>query len=219
MGFIDKIIKALQGGTLKKEKSIYEYKMFEPFEIDIAQANEERRRLNIQNGKNNADLCCVEIGNNSDFVFYKYQPDAYWSSDEHILRQTKSEPKNIVYFGEAKTYNCIYHDFLFKINGHSITGSNEHQIFLTNVYSGDTYYVNFFATGQVRFPTPDDIHFYCRDVVEEMYVTQDDHLIVEIKRYKDRGDYIDPDSVEGYYKLHIDYVDGDFIPSLYLNSK
>lgn len=106
MGFVGKIIKVFKGSMPKEEKSIYEYQMFEPFEIDIAQANEERRRLNIQNGKNNADLCCVEIGNNSDFVFYKYQPDAYWSSNKHILRRTKSDPREETLFAERLRIRC-----------------------------------------------------------------------------------------------------------------
>ena len=84
-----------------KKKAIYKYNMLEKYKIDIESA------------KNDGNTVVEKIGESLNYIFYKFREKDATLSSYYILRQEKSNPKKVVYFGEYEDINCVFNEHLF----------------------------------------------------------------------------------------------------------
>lgn len=147
------------------QKPIYKYKTLERFRISTF----ELEKFKI-------------IGETFEFKFYLYTTDSL--SNKYILRQEKNNPKNVVYFGEAKGNMSIYHNKLFCINRINHNSRTNHPLYCIDIYTGIYTELNVLSNKGCYIA----MHWHCQDCVESMSVINNS-LILEVTRYKEESHY------------------------------
>lgn len=196
-------------GFLNKEP--YECKILETYKIDIEKTN-NIYKTNNPNGKSELGTqreYCELIAESSEYNFYSYRTYSDGSGG-YVLRQDKQNPMNVVYFGDCKIHNCVFHGYLFQVNRSGeigrfgITGKNiqtgEIRNFSWLSDKANTYVINGFG------------RFYCQDSVNKVFI-KDGKLVFKITRKK--SDYSPEESdknnkydVDTDYDLVISYTEG-----------
>ena len=187
-------------GFLHKEP--YECKMLETYKIDIEKTN-NIYKANNPNGKSELGTqreYCELIAESSEYNFYSYRTYSDGSGG-YVLRQDKQNPMNVVYFGDCKIHNCVFHGYLFQVNRSGeigrfgITGKNiqtgEIRNFSWLSDKANTYVINGFG------------RFYCQDSVNKVFI-KDGKLVFKITRKK--SDYSpEEDNKNNKYDVDTDY--------------
>jgi len=164
-------------GSLRDEFSVYE--ILQPYKIDIEKVNRLYQSI-AASAEFNFGMrreYCELIMESSDYNFYSYRsfPDG---SGGDLLRQNKKDPSNVVYFGEHKTFNCIFHGYLFQVNGYSDIGGI-YYILQTNITTGAQKKLKWFGKGRIL-----SHHLFCQDSVTAMSV-KNDELVLSVHRIKE----------------------------------
>lgn len=190
-----------------RKKPIYEYAML------------EKIKINLNKYKNKPELLS-KICESENYIFYKYKEDDNWWSSSYILRQSKMDKKNIVFFGDYKPLYCVYkeHLFLAEESGEFMKGRD--LIVCIDIESGIVTKYKW----KSKYGVVQDINGYGRvysqDTIKKMYVS-DEQLIFEIHREK-----TDMEEAKNYefnytmdYILYVKYIDGHFETNyFYMNS-
>ncbi len=191
------------------KKPIYDYKMLDKFKINIDKCQKKK------------EICLEKMCESNNYIFYKYQEKNEWYYPAYILRQSKENKKNVVFFGNFLPFYCIYkgHLFLAEESGELFKGRD--LITCINVENGNvTRYKWKSEYGIVR-----NINgygrVYCQDSIKKVYVSNDT-LIIEITREKTNdesaNDYKYNYSMD--YVLSIKYNNGFFEPNYsFINDK
>lgn len=199
---------------LFSKKEIYQYKLLERYWIDIEEVN---KRFNSDPKANTKYLqrdYCELVAESSKYMFYRYL--AYEDgSGGYILRQTKSNPSYVVYFGESKYFNIVFYDHLFQTSQSgelgrffiTIADADDGRRMRTNWLSPNGNFVNIGGYGR----------FYCQDSVKDATV-EGDSLIFKIHREKAGNINQEPDNgillnEDIDYELVVNYVNGKFVAS------
>ena len=173
-------------------KPIYKYKMLEKYKVDIEQENEEFRRTDSHHRLARYKL----IGETPLYHIY-----SFFDGDNYLLRQEKANPKKVVFFGNAKTNMCIYHNKLFAIDRMNNTSRTHHPLYCTDIVTGEISELSVLSDKGCYFA----MHLHCQDLVESMSI-KDDVLILEVTRYKENSH----SDEEFKYRVCICYKDGKF---------
>lgn len=188
-------------------KEIYRHKILERCWIDIDKINRRYEKGKIKTKFSGQQEYCKIIAEDEKYWFYSYRNYSDGSGG-YILRRDKKSKDNIVFFGECKKFNVIFHNYLFQANTRAETG-NPH-ITATNITDG--YVKNFdhwISNERVMLIFGSFGRFFGKDFVDDMYINND-KLILEISRIK---------SVHGHnefeyefkYKIIVEYKNYDFI--------
>ena len=186
-------------------KKIYQHKMLERCKVDL----EEALR---QSGTEDNNHCGL-VAESKEYLFYRYA--AYSDgSGGYILRRNKAKPKEIVFFGRSRRYNCVFHDFLFQVDASGELG--RFYITCTNIYSGEKSKCPWLSEKANFISINGYGRFYCQDSVNEMYVA-DDKLVIKVYRKKitqvrmeDSAYLNDPNNIETPYTLIVSMDAGRF---------
>jgi hypothetical protein len=146
-------------------------KILSPLTIDCEKAVKD----GIE-GKNSWDpTLCKLIAENEKYTFYNY--GCFEDSSGGVnIRKSNSNPKDVVFFGKARTYSCIFHNHLVQVD--------------SSVHSGHQYlWIRHIDTGVEQiFPwfEPDDgstISAFIKDYVQDMRLdSAEDKLIISVSR-------------------------------------
>lgn len=120
---------------------------------------------------------CFLVAENDEYRFYNYgcYPDG---SGGCTVGQKKSKPKQIFFFGKARSITCIFHNKLVQIN-RSAYGT-ELYLFVKDIASGEEKIYPWF--GKYAIPT-DRGSRYDQDNILDMKVdTESDSIIIEVQR-------------------------------------
>lgn len=181
----------------EKTKEIYEYKILEEYNIDL---NE------------NSDLV-KRMGETDKYIFYLYKPKDNIFRSEYLLRQSKSNIKNIVYFGSKPTYACLFEGYIFCANK---TGEmNRHDyIKAINVENGTNLIFKWLGkNGKMVFINGYG-RAYNQDIINNMSV-EDNKLIINVQREKGTVNDITDRNYDMDYTIEVEYKNDSFIPTYY----
>lgn len=157
-----------------------ELEMMEPVEI----SNEEL----FSHGK--------YIAESHDYLFYSYHSDENKAWGTYLVRVTKRNPTEMVFFGEQEDWNCIFHEYLFSIDKRSGFFSDL-SLRQVDVDSGEESALDLFGKGRVfEAFGRDSVHEICQDKIQNMYV-KDDVLVLEVSR---KEGSVRPGVIEKYNK-------------------
>lgn len=191
---------------LFKQKPPYSCKILERYKIDIEKTNQFYKEGRITEETFGKREYCELVAESNDYRFYSYQTYSDGSGG-YILRQEKTSPKKVVYFGECKKFNCVFKGVLFQVNASGeigrfgITGRNIIDGSLTRFKwlseKSDMIVINGFG------------RMYSQDTVKAVRV-ENDKMIFEVSRCKSSSNEADPYDREAEYILVIEYASGKF---------
>ncbi|MBQ5675685.1 MAG: hypothetical protein IIV45_11525 [Lachnospiraceae bacterium] len=142
---------------------------------------------------------CIRIAENDEYIFYNY--GCYQDgSGGCTVGQKKSNPKQILFFGRAKSKNVIFHNKLVQID--SSAYGTELYLFTKDINSGKEKIYPWF--GKYAIPTGTGSR-YDQDTILDMTVDEDsDSIIINVQRQY----YINPspDDNEGLCNADTNYV-------------
>lgn len=196
--------------------------LLSPLKIDIEKAVED----GVPGASFSLKSDCILIAENDEYRFYNYGCFSDGSGGCNV-GQKKSNPKEVFFFGSAKTNTCIFHNKLVQINGSAY--GTELYLFVRDIVSGKEKIYPWF--GKYAIPTGRGSR-YNQDIILDMKVDEDsDSIIINVKRrhyinpspndtealcnadtkyimtVKDNGD--DFEAVAEYPELNISVVFGD----------
>lgn len=197
---------------LFSKKEPYQCKILEKYKIDIEKTNQAFQRGENKRQPWEGTERCDFVGESEFYHFYRYRtyPDF---SGGYILRREKSKPKNVVYFGENKIFNCVFHDYLFQVSSGGELG--RFGITGRNVNDGTLIKFNWLSE-KAKFVLINGYgRFYSQDSVKKVYI-QDGKLIFEVSREKsedprEKNPKPDKYDLDIEYKLVVDYEAGKFV--------
>lgn len=196
---------------LFSKKEPYQYKVLERYKIDIEKTNQL-----FQSGQTNTESWkgrefCELVAEDSQYRFYGYRTHSDHSGG-YILRQEKQNPKKVVFFGDNKQMNCVFHGYLFQVNRSGelgrfgITGRNVNDGSLTqfNWLSDKAKYIVINGYGR----------FYSQDSVKSVSVNND-KMIFKVSREKSSDPRKKEASTDKYdidveYDLVVEFISGKF---------
>ena len=194
-----------------KRKEPYKCKILEKYKIDIEKTNQlykpgDSARDNIYGRE-----YCELIAESNDYRFYSYRTCTDGSGG-YVLRQEKKAPKNVVYFGGCKRFNCVFKGYLFQVSANDLLGI--FAVTARNVVTGEEKKFNWFGK-KARYCVINGYgRFFCQDTVKGVSV-QDGKLIFEVSRVKsndplNKSEEIDEFDIDTMYKLVVEYIDKKF---------
>lgn len=193
----------------RKPKSIFRYKILEPYPIDIEKTNQAYAAAPHEKGGSEREYCEI-IAENDEYRFYTYQTYSDGSGG-YILRQEKNPSAEVVYFGEKKKYNCLFGGYLFQVDKtgevrwFGITARNVKtgELIKCDWLSHEWRLINFNGFGR----------FYSADIVEDV-VKDGDKLIFKVTRLNTKRDYDslygDDEDIVAKYTLVVECIFGEF---------
>ena len=196
---------------LFSRKEIYKYKVLQKYKIDIESTNRAFQENKTSDKDWRGREYCELVAENDNYQFYGYKTYSDHSGG-YILRREKRNPKNIVFFGESKVFNCAFHDYLFQVN-HSfelgrpgITGRN--------INNGSLIRFNWLSKKAVYIVINGYGRFYSQDSGKDLFI-KDGKLVFKISRKKSYDPYhkdTTPDKydIDTEYDLVVEYVAGEY---------
>ena len=184
-----------------KKKAIYKYNMLEKYKIDLEFA------------KNDGNTVVEKIGESLNYIFYKFREKDATLSSYYILRQEKSNPKKVVYFGEYEDINCVFNEHLFLTRKSGELNRFDRFICL-NVETGEKTIYKWKSPFGYMEVINGYGRFYNQDSIEKIYV-ENNKMIMEVNRKKTS----DKEALEYEYNLDmkyiltIEYINNQFVAS------
>lgn len=147
--------------------------LLSPLKIDIEKA--------VKDGVPGASFSmksnCILIAENDEYRFFNYGcfPDGSGGSN---VCQKKDNPKQVLFFGKARTKTCIYHNKLVQINDSAY--GTELYLFVKDITSGEEKIYPWF--GKYAIPTGRGSR-YDQDTILDMKVDEaSDSIIINVQR-------------------------------------
>lgn len=190
----------------QKGKAIYEYKMMEQVDCDLDVA--------IQNQNPGVMDYCRLIAESSDYLFYSYKAFKD-NSGGYVIRRSKANPGQTLFFGENYQLACVFKDYLFQC-GHS-GERGRFFIYAKNVFTGNLLKCDWLGKGDVFVVINGFGRFYVQDTINKVSV-QKDTLIFDVTRKKSsRSESTDKYDIDTDYSLKVTVENGQFKPIAYFN--
>lgn len=142
--------------------------LLSPLKIDIEKAVKE----GIPGKRSWEGSKCFLVAENEEYRFYNYgcYPDG---SGGCTVAQKKTNPKQVLFFGKARSNNCIFHNKLVQINNSAY--GTELYLFVKDIDTGKERIYPWF--GKYAIPTGRGSR-YNQDTVQSMKVDKDTNSIV-----------------------------------------
>lgn len=193
-------------GLFTRKKSIYEYKMMEQVKCDLDAA--------MRNPNPGYSEYCRLIAESNDYLFYSYM--SYQdNSGGYVIRKSKTNPRETLFFGENYQLACIFKNFLFQC-GHS-GERGRFYIFAKNILTGNVLKCDWLGKGDVFVNINGYGRFYVQDTINNVSV-QGDTLVFDVTRKKSsRSENPDKYDVDTNYSLKVTIENGHFKPVAYFN--
>lgn len=196
-------------GFLNKEP--YECKILEAYKIDIEKTNSIYK---VNNSREEPELLtkreyCELIAESNKYNFYSYRTYSDGSGG-YVLRQDKQNPMNVVYFGDCKMHNCVFHGYLFQVNHSGEIG--RFGITGRNIQTGEITRFSWLSDKGNAYVIRGYGRFYCQDSVNKVFI-KDGKLIFKITRkksnYSPKGSSKnDKYDIDTDYDLVVSYAEG-----------
>lgn len=120
---------------------------------------------------------CIMLAENDEYRFYNYGCYSDGSGG-CTVGQKKDNPKQILFFGKAKSKTCIFHNKLVQIDGTAY--GDELYLFTKDIDTGKEKIYPWF--GKYAIPTGTGSR-YDQDNILDMYVDEEtDSIIIEVQR-------------------------------------
>ena len=142
---------------------------------------------------------CGLVGETVQYRIYRFKEDGI--SSTYLLRQEKSNPKKVVYLGQAKENMCICGNKLFAIDRINYTSRTNHPVYCIDVDTGESIELPVLSDKGCYFA----MHWHCQDCVESISL-RDDTIILAVTRYREKSH----GEEELRYRAHIRYENGRF---------
>ncbi len=196
---------------LFSKKEPYEYKVLEKYKIDIESTNRAFQENKTSKESWGGREYCELVAENNAYQFYGYRTYSDHSGG-YILRREKRNPKNIVFFGENKIFNCVFHDYLFQVSSSGELG--RFGITGRNINDGALVKFNWLSEKAVFVVINGYGRFYSQDSVKDLFV-KDGKLIFKVSRQKSNDPHHEDTHPDKYdldiaYDLVVEYVDGKY---------
>jgi hypothetical protein len=182
-----------------------EMNILDPLPIDVYDAYYN----GVQGRKSWEGSKCFAIAETEDYIFYNYgcYPDGSGGCN---LRQSKKNPRKVVFFGKARTMTCVFHDHLVQVD--STSSRTELYLWTKNIHTGKEKMYSWFGKYWIE---PDRSSRYTQDVILRLSVDPDrDVLIVTVSReFSDMANEKDEEYIcnaDTNYTLEIRYFNDDF---------
>lgn len=154
----------------KKEKAIYEYKMMEQVDCDLDAA--------IRNPTPGFMDYCKLTAESTDYSFYSYKAFQD-NSGGYVIRRSKNNPAQTLFFGENYQLSCVFKDYLFQC-GHS-GERGRFYIFAKNILTGNVIKCDWLGKGDVFVNINGYGRFYVQDTINSISA-QGDTLVFDVTR-------------------------------------
>lgn len=195
----------------QEPKSIYEYKILERFPINIEKCNQIYVESGCTESYKGREYCEL-IDESEEYRFYSYLTCSDGSGG-YVLRQDKSVPDEVVYFGKNKQFNCVFNGYLFQVDGTDELWKG-FGITARNVYTGELVRCDWLSKKGHFVLIGGYGRVYSQDTVNNVFI-KDDKLIFEVSRVKsddpfEENDEFDENDIDVNYTLVVKYVFGEF---------
>lgn len=189
-----------------KKKAIYEYKMMEQVDCDLDAA--------LSNPNPGFMDFCKIVAENDKYRFYSYKTFKD-NSGGYVIRQSKANPAEKLFFGENYRLACIYKSYLFQSN-HS--GEREcFYIYAKNIETGNVVKCDWLGKGDVFVNINGFGRFYVQDTINDFGV-ENDELVFHIERRKCNNETpLDKYDIDTEYILKVTIENGQFKPVTIFN--
>ena len=199
------------------KKDIFEYKILERYKIDIAKTNRNFRDTPQSKGLPQKREYCEKIGESEKYIFYSYL-SYNDGSGGYVLRASKEDPRNIVYFGENKKFSCIYKNHLFLVD--TIGFTRKLLAISRDIDTGVQFEYDWFGK-RSYFKGHGNLHRISQDSVNGLSVINDqlvfDVTRTRVKPYDENDD--DEYNIDSDYKLIVNFKNGSFYATAVFPSK
>lgn len=191
---------------LFQKKEIYDFKLLQKCNIDIAKINEGF----LKNGKTcdsqEEHEYCILVGESKNYYFWAYKTRENGRGG-YILRQEKCAPNNVVFFGKNEDFACVFKGYLFLAK--SICEVGKPSIIARKTTSGLLSSCDWLSHKTIKYTVFDVIRHYYQDSITDMFI-ENDKLVFKISRKK--SDSIEDDAYDTYvdYVLTVKYKDKQF---------
>lgn len=197
--------------ALFKKKEVHKYKVMERYRIDISKTNRLYNEGKSKEGSWGRREFCHVIAEGQKYIFYGYRTFEDGSGG-YVLRQEKDNPRKIVFFGDCRLFNCVFHDYLFQVNREGEIG--RFGITARHVASGNQIRYNWLSERANYIAINGYGRFYSQDTVEDVYV-KDGKLVFRVSRKKSNDPHHKYEQSDCYdidvkYDLIVEYVSGEF---------
>jgi tetratricopeptide (TPR) repeat protein len=190
----------------KEEKAIYEYKMMEQVDCDLDAA--------IQNPNPGFMDYCKLIAESSDYLFYSYKAFKD-NSGGYVIRRSKANPAQKLFFGENYQLSCVFKDYLFQC-GHS-GERGRFFIYAKNIFTGNVQKCDWLGKGDIFVVINGFGRFYVQDTINTVSV-QNETLVFDVTRKKSsRTENTDKYDIDTDYSLKVTIENGQFKPIAFFN--
>lgn len=196
---------------LFSKKEPYQYKVLERYKIDIEKTNEL-----FQSGQTNTESWkdrefCELVAQDNLYKFYGYRTYSDHSGG-YILRQEKKKPKNVVFFGDNKQLNCIFHGYLFQVNHNGELG--RFGITGRNVMDGSLTQFNWLSDKAKFILINSYGRFYSQDSVKSVSI-KEDKMVFKVSREqssdpREKEKATDIYDIDVEYDLVVEFISGKF---------
>lgn len=178
-----------------QKKPMFNYKILEPFNLVCIEEITE-------NGGNTEFGRCRLLGDTTDYYFYGFTPVLKeFVSEEYILRESKYDDSNVVFFGQSSELFYIFSGYIFLAEKSMY---NKNTIVCRNVENGVEFEYEWFD-----LPAGFRGHFVDHDEIMNVYDTNGT-MTIEVQRAKCAfNNYVE--EYVGRYKLNVRRVGEQFI--------
>ena len=164
-----------------KKKEHYNYKMLEKVKIDIEKTNKRFARKSVNNSEPRE--YCQIVCESDEYRFYSYQTYSDGSGG-YLLRQSKSQPSDIVYFGKCCFINRVFHNYLLQLNKNY--GIGYLKVIAKNVKTSETKEFKFLSRKAYDFAKNGYHKLALHDEVNGVFI-KDGKFIVKLTRKVDNA--------------------------------
>lgn len=150
-----------------------ELPLLSPLKIDIEKAVKE----GIAGKQRWEGSKCFLVAENDEYRFYNYgcYPDG---SGGCTVGQKKTDPKEVLFFGKARSKTCVFHNQLVQVDG-SAYGTALY-LFVKDIESGKEKIYPWF--GKYAIPTGSGSRYDQDNVLDMKVDTASDSIIIEVQR-------------------------------------
>ena len=183
-----------------KKTDIYRCKILDRYKIDIEKTNQlYLEKYSVEKHFIMREYCEL-VAESEDYRFYGYLTYSDRSGGS-ILRQDKSKPKNVAYFGKNKTFNIVFHGYLFQVKSFDVSGfGNSDRMMITarNIVDGKLICFNWLSD-KYLWRKMGGGHVSSQDIVNNVKIVGN-KLIFEVTR-RESGE-----TINDVYDRDTDYI-------------
>ena len=190
MGFFNRSDKNPTTSSPRQEKAIYEYKMMEQVDCDLDTA--------IKNPNPGFQEYCKIIAESTDYKFYSYKTHSD-SSGGYVIRRSKANPKETLFFGENHQLACVFQQYLILCDHSGQRG--RFYIHARNIITGFEQKCDWLGQGDLYVVVNGYGRFFVQDSIKDIRV-EGARLVFNIQRKKsNHNEPEDKHNIDTEYQL------------------